>query len=251
MPRTRSHRGRGGGNRRDGGDKLSSPRAGGRSRATGWTPDMRGRKPASQRWLKRQASDPYVAEAHAQGYRARSAFKLAQIDDKFALLRRVGRVVDLGAAPGSWSQVVRARAPQARLVAIDQGEITPLDGVVTLQRDVEAPGLADDVRGELGGPADLVLSDMSPATTGHGQTDHLRIMALAQAAYATAQELLAPGGAFVCKVLHGGTEADLLAQLKQAFARVRHIKPEASRKESPETYVVALGFRGTASGDGN
>ena len=205
----------------------------------------RGRSVSSARWLTRQLNDPYVAAAKRQGYRARSAFKLAEIDDKLALIQRGDRILDLGAAPGGWAQVALERAgPKGRLVGLDLLEIAPFAGATFLLGDVCDPGVAPRLAAALGGPADLVLSDMAAPSSGHGATDHLRTMALVEAALELAEELLAPGGRFLAKVLQGGTEATLLARLKRDFAKVRHIKPPASRKESRELYVAALGFRG-------
>lgn len=210
----------------------------------------RGRKQSSTRWLARQLSDPYVAEAKARGYRSRAAFKLAQIDDKARFLRRGARVVDLGAAPGGWTQVALERCGRAgRVVAIDVTEMEPIPGAVALVGDVCEPETLDRVKAALEGPADVVLSDMAAPATGHAGTDHLRVMGLVEIALDFAEEILAPGGAFVAKVLQGGTEAWLLARLKRAFASVRHVKPPASRRESAELYVVATGYRG-APGEG-
>ncbi len=211
------------------------------------------RSTSSTRWLKRQLSDPYVEEAQRRGYRARSAFKLAQMDDKLRLIRPGARVLDLGAAPGSWSQVALARAGSqgaggqkagARLVGIDLEAVEPLAGAEFLVGDVRDAETLERLRAALAGPADLVLSDMAAAATGHAATDHLRTMSLVEAALDVAEALLAPGGGFVAKVLQGGTEAGLLARLKRGFAKVQHVKPPASRKDSAELYVVATGFRG-------
>ena len=214
----------------------------------GLTPKLRsakGRSTASTRWLKRQLSDPYVEEAQRRGYRARSAFKLAQMDDKLRLIRRGARVVDLGAAPGSWSQVAVERAgPGVQVVGIDLEPVEALAGAEFLVGDVREAETLARLRAALAGPADLVMSDMAAAATGHGPTDHLRTMALVEAALDIAEALLAPGGGFVAKVIQGGTEAGLLARLKRAFAKVQHVKPPASRKDSAELYVVATGFRG-------
>jgi 23S rRNA (uridine2552-2'-O)-methyltransferase len=204
----------------------------------------RGRSASSARWLERQLADPYVRRAKAEGYRARAAYKLIELDERFGLLAGVSRVVDLGAAPGSWAQVVRQRAPGATVVGIDLLPVDPLPGATFLRGDVLAPEAPAAIAEALGGPADLVLSDMAANTVGHPPTDHLRTLALVEAAAALAGEILRPGGAFVAKVLAGGTEATLLAELKRRFASVRHAKPPASRKESRETYVVAQGFRG-------
>jgi 23S rRNA (uridine2552-2'-O)-methyltransferase len=201
-----------------------------------------GRSAASQRWLVRQLNDPYVAAAKAQGWRSRAAFKLIELDDRFHLLRPGLRVVDLGAAPGGWTQVT-VRRGAARVVGLDLLPIDPIPGATLLQGDFADQAAADSVQAALGGPADLVLSDMAPNTTGHAATDHVRIMALAEAALDFAVTVLAEGGGFVAKVFQGGSERDMLTRLKQRFAVVRHAKPPASRKESSELYVVATGFR--------
>ena len=209
----------------------------------------KGRTASQVRWLERQLNDPYVAEAQRRGYRSRAAFKLEQLDDKLRLLRPGLRVVDLGAAPGGWTQVAvartRAGAPGGgKVVAIDILEMGPVAGAEVLQLDFLAHDAPAKIRAALGGRADLVLSDMAPPTTGHRATDHMRIMALAETAAAFALEVLAPGGSFVAKVWQGGAERRLLDQIKRAFAKVRHVKPPASRAESSELYVVATGFRG-------
>ena len=204
----------------------------------------RRRTASSTRWLERQLNDPYVKQAKAEGYRSRAAYKLAELDDRFALLKGVQRVVDLGIAPGGWSQVVRTRAPKAAVVGIDLLPTDPLEGVTILQMDFmadEAPGALTDA---LGGAPDLVLSDMAANTVGHKQTDHLRTMGLVETAVDFAVGALAPGGAFVAKVLAGGTDAELLALLKRHFRTVKHAKPPASRKGSSEWYVIAQGFKG-------
>ncbi|WP_298956672.1 RlmE family RNA methyltransferase [uncultured Methylobacterium sp.] len=217
----------------------------------------RGRTVSSKRWLERQLNDPYVAKAKREGYRSRAAYKLLEIDDRFHLLKPGQRVVDLGAAPGGWSQVAAARVGsqpgaeagrRGRVVGIDLLEIEPMPGVdfVTLDfLDPSAPGL---LTGMLGGPADVVMSDMAANATGHKKTDHLRIMGLAETAAAFAREILAPGGVYLAKVLQGGTESGLLADLKRDFAAVRHVKPAASRADSSELYVLATGYRGAAEG---
>jgi 23S rRNA (uridine2552-2'-O)-methyltransferase len=205
----------------------------------------RGRTTSSTRWLQRQLNDPYVAAAKREGYRSRAAFKLIEIDAKFHLLKRGARIVDLGAAPGGWTQVAVARVGQSgRVVALDILEMDAVPGALVLHGDFTDPAMPARLLEVLGGPADLVLSDLSPPTTGHGPTDHLRIIALTEAALDFAEDALAPGGAFVAKVFQGGATGDLLARLKRLFAAVRHVKPPASRKESPELYVVATGFRG-------
>lgn len=218
---------------------ASRGRAGGRRLA-----NRRGRTASSARWLERQLADPYVRRAHVEGWRARAAFKLMELDDRFGLLRDVRRVVDLGAAPGSWCQVVRDRASEAAIVAVDLLPMDPLPGVTVLQMDFLDPEAPGRIESALGGPADLLLSDMAANTVGHRKTDHLRTMALVEAAAAFAAEILVPGGAFVAKLLAGGAESALVLELKRQFASVRHAKPPASRKESSETYVVAQGFRG-------
>lgn len=206
------------------------------------------RSASSTRWLKRQLNDPYVTEAKRLGYRSRAAFKLAQLDDRFGLIKPGARIVDLGAAPGGWTQVAvergRAREGRGRVVAVDLSPMEPIAGAEILELNFLDPEALKRIRAALGGPADLVMSDLAAPSTGHPQTDHLRIMALAEAAYDFTAEVLAPGGAFLAKVLRGGTEKDLLATLKRDFAAVRHVKPLASRADSAEIYVVATGFRG-------
>jgi 23S rRNA (uridine2552-2'-O)-methyltransferase len=205
----------------------------------------RGRSVSSTRWLQRQLNDPYVAAARREGYRSRAAFKLIEMDERFHLLKRGGRVVDLGAAPGGWTQVaVEKLGPSGRVVALDIGEMDEVPGALVLHGDFTDPAVEARLREALGGPADLILSDMSPPTTGHGPTDHVRIVALTEAALDFAETTLRPGGAFVAKVFQGGAEKELLDRLKRLFMAVRHVKPPASRKESPELYVVATGFRG-------
>jgi 23S rRNA (uridine2552-2'-O)-methyltransferase len=204
----------------------------------------RRRTASSTRWLERQLNDPYVKQAKAAGYRSRAAYKLIELDERFHLLKGASRVVDLGIAPGGWSQVVRQRAPKAAVVGIDLLPTEPIDGVAILQMDFMADAAPAALAEALGGAPDLVLSDMAANTVGHKQTDHLRTMALVEAAAWFAVETLAPGGAFVAKVLAGGTDAELLALLKQHFRTVKHAKPPASRKGSSEWYVVAQGFKG-------
>ena len=202
----------------------------------------RGRKTSSTRWLQRQINDPYVEKAHQEGYRSRAAFKLLEIDEKLHFLKKDLLVVDLGAAPGGWSQV--ATQSGCEVVAIDLLAMDEVPGVRFVQMDFmddEAPETLRDMMG--GRPADIVLSDISPNTTGHKATDHIRIMALVEAAYEFAVEILKADGTFVAKVFQGGTESELLARMKRDFKTVRHIKPPASRKESAEQYVVASGFR--------
>jgi 23S rRNA (uridine2552-2'-O)-methyltransferase len=205
----------------------------------------KGRSPQSQRWLERQLNDPYVQAAKAAGYRSRAAFKLAELDEKFRLLKPGGRVVDLGAAPGGWTQVaVRKVGERGRVVGLDLLPVDPIPGATILQGDFQDQAAESSVEEALGGQADLVLSDMAPNTTGHAATDHLRIMALADLALDFALRVLAPGGAFVAKVFQGGSEKAFLDTLKARFATVRHAKPPASRKDSAELYVVATGFKG-------
>jgi 23S rRNA (uridine2552-2'-O)-methyltransferase len=208
----------------------------------------KGRTVASKRWLERQLNDPYVARAKREGLRSRAAFKLAEIDDRFHLFKPGAKVVDLGAAPGGWSQVAAERTLAAqgrgRVVAIDLLEMTPLPGVTILNLDFLDSSAPERLKAELDGPADVVMSDMAANATGHRKTDHLKIMALAETAAMFAREVLKPGGAFLCKVLQGGTEGTLLADLKRDFASVKHVKPAASRPDSAELYVLATGFRG-------
>ena len=211
------------------------------------------RSVSSARWLQRQLNDPYVAEAKKLGYRSRAAFKLLQLDEKYKLLKPGSRVVDLGAAPGGWTQVAVERVKgRGYVVGLDILEMEPVPGATTMQLDFLDESAPDRLKDAMGGPADIVLSDMAAPTTGHPQTDHLRIMGLAEAAYEFAYEVLAPGGAFVCKLFQGGAERTLLDRLKRDFATVRHAKPPASRADSSETYVVATGFRATRgeAGDG-
>ena len=224
---------------------------------------QKGRKVASKLWLERQLNDPYVARARHEGLRSRAAFKLAEIDDKFRLLKPGAKVVDLGAAPGGWSQIaaqrvgavrgkedVQANTPgRGRVVAIDLLDMPAIAGVEFLHLDFLDPEAPDRLKALLGGAADVVLSDMAANATGHRKTDHLRIMALAEAAAMFARDVLHPGGTFLCKVLQGGTEAELLAGLKRDFATVKHVKPAASRSDSAELYVLALGFRGASPRD--
>ena len=204
----------------------------------------KGRSGGSQRWLARQLNDPYVAAAKQQGFRSRAAFKLAELDERFRLIRRGALVVDLGAAPGGWAQIAVQRGA-GRVVGVDLLVVDPVPGAVMLQGDFTEPEVQERLVAELGGKADLVVSDMAPNTTGHAATDHLRIMALAEAALEFAVEVLAEDGGFVAKVFQGGAEKTMLERLKRRFAAVRHAKPTASRKESSELYVVATGFRVT------
>ncbi len=206
----------------------------------------KGRKVGSTKWLERQLNDPYVKRAKAEGYRSRAAYKLIELDERFALLKGVRRVIDLGIAPGGWSQVVRHQAPQAAVVGIDLLPTDPLDGVTILQMNFMDEAAPERLREALGGAADLVLSDMAANTVGHPQTDHLRTMALVEAGLLFATEVLRPGGAFVAKVLAGGADSALVAELKRNFTTVKHAKPPASRKGSSEWYVIAQGFKGGA-----
>lgn len=202
---------------------------------------------SSQKWLERQLNDPYVARAKREGYRSRAAYKLLEIDEKYHVLKPGQRVVDLGAAPGGWSQIAaKVVGPKGKVVGIDLLPIDPMPGVEFIALDFldeSAPGKLIEM---LDGPADVVMSDMAANTTGHKKTDHLRIIGLAEAAIYFAREILAPGGAFIAKVFQGGTENQLLADLKRDFAVVRHVKPAASRSDSAELYVMATGFRGRA-----
>jgi 23S rRNA (uridine2552-2'-O)-methyltransferase len=216
----------------------------------------KGRSLAQRLWLERQLNDPYVARAKREGLRSRAAYKLIEIDDKYRFLKAGGRVVDLGAAPGGWSQIaakrVGADTGRGRVVAIDILEMQHVAGVEVLQLDFLDADAPKRLEEKLGGPADVVLSDMAANATGHRKTDHLKIMALAEAAAMFARGMLAPGGTFLCKVLQGGTEGALLADLKRDFAAVRHVKPAASRADSAELYVLATGFRpprGALEGD--
>ncbi|WP_189989460.1 RlmE family RNA methyltransferase [Thalassobaculum fulvum] len=224
---------------------------GGSRQATVRVKTARGRTASSQRWLERQLNDPYVAESKRLGYRSRAAFKLLQLDDKYHFLKPGARVVDLGAAPGGWTQiaVTRVGAPdKGQVVGLDYLPVEPIAGATLIEADFMAEDAPARLKAALGGPVDVVLSDMAAPTTGHSKTDHLRIVGLCEAALEFAIEVLAPGGAFVAKVFQGGTEGELLARMKRAFRTVRHAKPPASRAESAETYVVATGFRGEPEG---
>lgn len=209
----------------------------------------RGRKLSSQLWLARQLNDPYVARSKAEGYRSRAAYKMIEIDDRFHLLKPGRRVVDLGAAPGGWSQVAATRVGSTKtkplVVAIDYLGMDSIPGVAILEKDFLDPDAPDLIKQALGGErADIVLSDMAAPTTGHRATDHLRIVALCEAAAEFARDVLKPGGSFLAKVFRGGTENALLTDLKRDFAKVQHVKPPASRSDSPELYLLATGFRG-------
>ncbi|CAI9120925.1 RlmE family RNA methyltransferase [Brytella acorum] len=202
----------------------------------------RGRTTAQQRWLNRQLNDPYVAAARKAGWRSRAAFKLIEIDDRFHLIKPGMRIIDLGAAPGGWSQVAVKRGA-THVAGVDLLPVEPVAGAELVEGDFTDPEMPDRLKLLLGGPADLVLSDMAPNTTGHAPTDHLRIMGLAEGALDFALQVLAEGGGFVAKVFQGGSEQQMLDSMKKAFTSVRHVKPPASRKESSELYVVATGFR--------
>ncbi len=201
-----------------------------------------GRTTGQQKWLQRQLNDPYVRAAQEQGWRSRAAFKLIELDERFHLIRRGARVVDLGAAPGGWTQVA-VKQGAAQVVGIDLLPIEPIPGSSLIQGDFTDDAMEARLKHVMGGKADLVLSDMAPNTTGHTDTDHIRIMGLAELALHFALEMLEPGGGFVAKVFQGGSEKHMLEQMKRHFASVRHAKPPASRKESSELYVVATGFR--------
>ncbi|HKC03478.1 MAG TPA: RlmE family RNA methyltransferase [Sphingomicrobium sp.] len=207
----------------------------------------KGRKVSSTRWLERQLNDPYVKRARAENYRSRAAYKLIELDERFGFLRGVTSVVDLGIAPGGWSQVVRRKVPRAKVVGIDLLPTDPIDGVTILETDFMDEDAPAKLREALGEQADLVLSDMAANTVGHPQTDHLRTMALVEAGLEFAKEVLRPGGAYVAKVLAGGADNQLVAEMKRHFTAVKHAKPPASRKDSSEWYVVAQGFKGSAN----
>ena len=204
----------------------------------------KGRKVSSTHWLERQLNDPYVRRAKAENYRCRAAYKLLELDERFGFLKGVKAVVDLGIAPGGWTQVVRRKAPQAKVIGIDLLPTDPIDGAAILQMDFMDEQAPERLRDALGGSADLILSDMAANTVGHQQTDHLRTMALVEAGLEFARDVLRPGGAYVAKVLAGGADNQLVAELKRSFSTVKHAKPPASRKDSSEWYVVAQGFKG-------
>lgn len=233
------------------GGRGGGQRPGGGRGKTTRVKTARGRTVSQTRWLQRQLNDPYVEAAKREGYRSRAAYKLAELDDQFKFLRPGARVIDLGAAPGGWTQVavqrVRPKEGGGQVIGIDLTPVDPIAGATVLEGDFMADDAPERLKELMSGPADVVLSDMAAPATGHPQTDHLRIMALAEAAQDFAEQVLAPGGAFVAKVLRGGTERGLLDRLKRGFAKVRHIKPPASRADSAEIYVVATGFRGSAA----
>jgi len=221
---------------------MSRGGTGGRQRVK----TARGRTAASTRWLERQLNDPYVRQAKAEGYRSRAAYKLIELDERFRLLGGAQRVVDLGIAPGGWAQVVRRKVSKATVVGIDLLPVDPIEGVTLFQLDFMDDRAPELLAEALGGPADLVLSDMAANTIGHAKTDHLRTMALVEAGAHFAGQVLRPGGAYVAKVLAGGADHDLVAMLKRMFSSVKHAKPPASRKDSSEWYVIAQGFKGEA-----
>lgn len=231
-----------------GNKKISSGRSG--RDLTVRVKSARGRKNSSTRWLRRQLNDPYVAAAQRAGLRSRAAFKLEDLDEKFKFLKPNMRVVELGAAPGGWTQVLVSRLgtenpnSKAKIVAIDLQEMAPVTGAEVMLLDFMDDDAPDILKKALGGQADAVLSDMAPKITGHANTDHIRIMGLAETAYDFAKEVLAPGGCFVSKVFQGGTEKTLLADMKRSFTQVRHAKPPSSRAESAEMFVVAQNYRG-------
>jgi 23S rRNA (uridine2552-2'-O)-methyltransferase len=228
-------------------DRASSGRGGGDGTRL---KRAKGRTESSKRWLERQLSDPYVAAAQREGYRARAAYKLREIDDKHRFLTPGARVVDLGAAPGSWCQVALERiGDEGRVVGIDLLEVTPLVGVTLLQGDMTDPGTPARVQAALDGPANVVLSDMAPNMTGQKRIDQLRVIATVEAALDFAEQVLCPGGAFLAKTLQSGSAQDLVARLKREFDKVRHVKPPSSRSESAETYVLATGFKGVPGDD--
>jgi len=221
---------------------MKSGDASGRGRVPVKVKKDRGRTASSRAWLQRQLNDPYVAAARSSGYRSRAAFKLVELDQKFHFLKKGARVLDLGAAPGGWSQVAAARG--ATVVAADVLEMEEIPGVVFFQADLTDPDVPAMLKQALDGPADIVLTDMAAPTTGHRATDHIRTIALVEIALEVALDVLKPGGTFVGKVFQGGSSNELLARLKKAFREVKHVKPPASRQESVELYVVAVGFKG-------
>ena len=234
------------GRRQSGGNIVTTRGKGGAPRALKVrVRSGKNRKLSSKLWLERQLNDPYVVRAKREGFRSRAAYKLIEIDDKAHVLKKGARVIDLGAAPGGWSQVAAVRVgAQGRVVAIDVLPMDAIAGVDFAQLDFLDPGAPDQLKAMLGGPADVLLSDMAANATGHAKTDHLKIMALVEAAVDFAREVLSPGGTFLAKVLQGGTEAALLAALKRDFKSVKHVKPPASRADSAELYLLATGFRG-------
>jgi 23S rRNA (uridine2552-2'-O)-methyltransferase len=205
----------------------------------------KGRTVSSRRWLERQLNDPYVHAAKTKGYRSRAAFKLVELDERFHFLKKGARIIDLGAAPGGWCQVAASRIGETgRIVAIDILEMEPMEGVQIFHADLTDPGIPAQLKAALGGPADVVLSDMAASTTGHRATDHIRTTALLEAGLDLAEDVLKPGGIFIGKAFQGGATGDLLARIKKLFSDVKHVKPPASRAESVELYLVAQGFKG-------
>ena len=223
---------------------MKSGDASGRGRVPVKIKKDRGRTASSRSWLQRQLNDPYVAAARSSGYRSRAAFKLVELDQKFRFLKKGARVLDLGAAPGGWSQVAASRG--AIVVAADVLEMEQIPGVTFFKADLTDADVPAMLKDALDGPADIVLTDMAAPTTGHRATDHIRTIALVEIALEVALDVLRPGGTFVGKVFQGGSSSDLLGRLKKAFREVKHVKPPASRQESVELYVVALGFKGEA-----
>lgn len=223
--------------------KSGSGDSSGRGRVPVKVKKDRGRTSSSRKWLQRQLNDPYVAAARASGYRSRAAFKLVELDGKFRFLKKGARILDLGSAPGGWSQVAAAKG--ATVVAADVLMMDEIPGVTFFQADLTDPDVPAMLKDALGGPADVVMTDMAAPTTGHRATDHIRTIALVEIALEVAEDTLKPGGAFVGKVFQGGSSNDLLARLKKNFREVKHVKPPASRAESVELYVVALGFKAT------
>lgn len=222
--------------------KSSAGDSSGRGRVPVKVKKDRGRTASSRKWLQRQLNDPYVAAARAKGYRSRAAFKLVEMDDKFRFLKKGAKVLDLGSAPGGWSQVAANKG--ATIVAADVLAMDEIPGVTFFQADLTDPDVPGMLKDALGGPADVVMTDMAAPTTGHRATDHIRTSALVEIALDVAEDTLKPGGAFVGKVFQGGSSNELLARLKRNFREVKHVKPPASRAESVELYVVALGFKG-------
>jgi len=220
---------------------MKSGDASGRGRVPVKVKKDRGRTASSRAWLQRQLNDPYVAAAKSAGYRSRAAFKLVELDQKFRFLKKGARILDLGAAPGGWSQVAAAKG--ATVVAADVLEMEQIPGVTFFKADLTDPDVPDMLKRALDGPADIVLTDMAAPTTGHRATDHIRTIALVEIALEVALDVLKPGGTFVGKVFQGGSSTELLARLKKNFREVKHVKPPASRQESVELYVVALGFK--------
>jgi 23S rRNA (uridine2552-2'-O)-methyltransferase len=222
------------------------PSGSGRGFARARLKDRRDRSASSARWLERQLNDPYVHAAKTKGYRSRAAFKIIELDDRFHFFKKGARVLDLGAAPGGWSQIAVQRVgPAGKVVAMDILEMEPIEGATVLLADMLDPATPQRLIDALGGPADVVLTDMAAPTTGHRATDHLRTSALLEAALDMAEEVLRPGGVFVGKAFQGGAATELLQRLKKSFATVKHVKPPASRSESVELYLIAQGFRGT------